>query len=87
VLSIAALFHLSWNNIDEPKELSPNLLTYSRKRLRMTKEQFRQSYVLSGNVEVTDSSILSALKREVKEETGFEVVKVHHELEPFHYLP
>jgi len=40
----------------------------------------------SGNVDVTDSSILSALKREVKEETGFEVIKVYHELEPFHYF-
>lgn len=127
-LAIAILFYLSWNSFIEAKELSLNLPDCSKKRLRMTKEQFLQTYTLKsglpydkiivgaaifhpyeericllkrnankmyypnvfelpgGNVNVTDSSILSALKRKVRQETGFEVAKVYHELEPFHYF-
>lgn len=39
----------------------------------------------SGNVDFSDKSLLQALYREVREETGFAVKKIVAELDPFFY--
>lgn len=39
----------------------------------------------SGNIDLTDENLARALEREVREETGFRVVKIVAELEPFYY--